>query len=365
MSSSFGKTVTVTVFGQSHGEAVGVVIDGLPAGEAIQIEQVQAFLARRAPGKAPYATTRKEADIPVFLSGLVENVTCGAPMCITIANTNARPGDYEGIKAVPRPGHADYTAAIRYEGFADMRGGGHFSGRLTAPLCAAGAVCKQILARRGIVVGAHIAAIAGIADRVFDPVHTDAVQLAALEREAFAVLDADAALKMQRAIAGAADEGDSVGGVIECMTVGMPAGVGSPIFEGVENRLAAALFGIPAVKGLEFGAGFAAAAWKGSQNNDAFCVEDGSVRTKTNYHGGILGGITSGMPIVVRVGVKPTPSIAKRQNSVNIGSLCEQALQIEGRHDPCIVPRAVPCVEAVVAIVLLDMLVSEGKLSKV
>lgn len=352
MASSFGKNIKVSLFGQSHSAAIGVVIDGLPAGQRIDMEEVARFMARRAPGRASYSTPRKEDDKPVILSGLVDDKTCGAPLCATIANTNTRSADYDNLRDVPRPGHADYTAHIKYGGHQDVSGGGHFSGRLTAPLCFAGAVCMQILARQGIHVGAHIHAIGGIPDA---PVST-LEQLRETAANPFPAFDALAAQRMKDLIEQCRMEQDSVGGVVECMAFGLPAGLGEPMFDGVENRLSAAVFGIPAVKGIEFGEGFGASLLRGSQNNDPFFVdEQGQIRTKTNRHGGILGGITSGMPIVMRVAFKPTPSISQEQRSVSLSQKADETLVVKGRHDPCIVPRAVPVVEAVTAITILDL----------
>lgn len=349
-----GKKIQVSVFGQSHSKAIGAVIDGLPAGFCVDEEKVCRFMARRAPGKAKFATSRKETDSSVVLSGLLDGVTCGAPLGMLIENTNTRSQDYDNLRLTPRPAHSDYAAAVRYNGFNDIAGGGHFSGRLTAPLCYAGAICLQILAEKGVFVRAHIASIANIADTPFDKVNVQTDDVAA---KTFPVLSDAQGEKMQAAIEAARKDCDSVGGVIECAVVGLPAGVGDPMFDGVENQLAKNLFGIPAVKGLEFGSGFAGSSWRGSQNNDAFCVAgNGEVHTVTNNHGGILGGITSGMPVVFRVAIKPTASIAKEQKSVNLETKTEEALKIVGRHDPCIVPRAVPVVEAVTAITVLDML---------
>lgn len=356
MSSSIGEQIKVTVFGQSHSAAIGVVIDGLPPGFAVDLEKVQAFLSRRAPGGAAYATARKEADAPQVLSGLADGKTCGAPLCAVIENRDTRSKDYSKLKDIPRPGHADYTAALRYGGFQDFRGGGHFSGRLTAPLCFAGAICLQMLEARGVHIGAHIASIAGIFDTAFSETDVCAADLSALCQKPFATLDDAAGLAMQQKIAEAKANLDSVGGVIECAAVGFPAGIGNPMFDGLENRLAAALFGIPAVKGLEFGAGFGVAQMLGSENNDPFYLADGAVKTKTNHAGGILGGISTGMPLLFRLAFKPTPSIARPQNSVSLSQRKPEKLEITGRHDPCILPRAVPVVEAVTAIVLLDML---------
>lgn len=355
MSSEFGNLLHISVFGQSHGRAIGVVIDGLPAGEAIDLEALQRFLDRRRPGKDGLSTARKETDIPEFLSGLEGGKTCGAPLCAVISNADQRSRDYGELADKPRPGHADYTAWAKWGGNADMRGGGHFSGRLTAPLCVAGGIAKQILARRGVFVGAHLASVAGIPDRPF-PLWPTAALFEEIAARPFPVLDQEAGERMQSAILAAKNDLDSVGGVIECAAIGLPAGLGDPMFGGVENRLAAALFGVPAVKGVEFGEGFAAAALRGSENNDPFTVEDGEIRAETNRAGGVLGGITTGMPVVLRAAVKPTPSIGRAQRTVSLSRLENAELTVHGRHDPCVAHRAVPVVEAVTAAVLLDML---------
>jgi chorismate synthase len=271
-----------------------------------------------------------------------------------IENTNTRSKDYDKLKDVPRPGHADYTAQIRYGGYQDVRGGGHFSGRLTAPLCIAGGIAIQILKGRGIDVAAHIYSVGEEKDRPFDPMGETSDTLDALRRAAFPVLEAKAEQKMRDVIMATRAEGDSVGGVVECIVTGLPAGLGDPMFGGMEGRLAAALFGIPAVKGVEFGAGFEAASMKGSENNDPFLVENGTVRTATNHAGGILGGITTGMPLVFRMAIKPAPSIAKEQDSVSLSGGVGEKLCVEGRHDPCIVPRAVPVMEAAAAVAIYD-----------
>lgn len=358
MSSEFGNRLKVSIFGESHGAAIGVVVDGLPAGEAVDMEQLNAFMARRAGGRR-FTTPRREADEPVFLSGLRNGVTTGSPLCAVIENKNARSGDYGALADTPRPAHADYPARVKYGGFEDARGGGHFSGRLTAPLCVAGAVCIQSLMRRGVCVGAHIAALGGIADTPFDPVDLTGEQLFLAGTRAFPVLDEAAGEKMLEEIEAAAAERDSVGGIVECGVTGLPAGVGEPLFDGIENRLSAAVFGIGAVRGIEFGAGFAAAAMRGSAHNDAYCVENGAVRTKTNCHGGVLGGMTTGMPLLFRAAFKPTPSIGLEQQTVNLKTMTEETIAVAGRHDPCIVPRAVPCVEAAAAIVILDFLLGQ------
>lgn len=357
MSSNFGEKVKITIFGQSHSEAIGVVIDGLPVGEAIDMEQVQQFMERRAPGRNAYSTPRKEGDVPRVVSGLFEGKTCGAPICAIIENTNTRSKDYDKLKDLPRPGHADFTAWVKYDGYNDHRGGGHFSGRLTAPLCFAGAVCKQILERKGIHVGAHILSIKGVKDIPFDEVHVDAEALQKVTAKAFPVQEDAAGEAMQAAIAAAKEKGDSVGGIIECAVTGLPVGVGEPMFDGLESRLAAAVFAIPAVKGVEFGAGFGVADLFGSENNDDFIYQaDGTVETKTNNHGGSLGGISSGMPLVFRAAFKPTPSISREQDTISISKRENDKLAVVGRHDPCIVPRAVPCVEAAAAVAILDLL---------
>ena len=361
MASYLGEHIHVSVFGQSHSPAIGVVVDGLPAGERVDMEELGRFLKRRAPGQNATSTPRKEADLPQFLSGLVDNVTCGAPLAALIENTNTRSQDYAQLRDKPRPGHADFTAQVKYGGFQDVAGGGHFSGRLTAPLCIAGGICLQMLKRRGIEVAAHIASIAGGADRPFDPMGESVETMDALKRAPFPVLDEKAGERMRKAILQAKEEGDSVGGIVECLVTGVPAGLGEPMFSGMENRLAAALFGIPAVKGVEFGAGFGVAKMRGSENNDPFTVKDGKLVTETNHAGGILGGITNGMPLVFRLAVKPTPSIAKQQQTVSLSKKQVEELVVTGRHDPCIVPRAVPVVEAVTALVLTDLLFSGEK----
>ncbi len=355
MSCSFGSKFKITVFGQSHSEATGVVIEGVPAGLRLDTDTVEAFLRRRAPGQGAHTTARKEADMPRILSGTVDGVTCGAPLCAIIANTNAHSGDYDALKNRPRPGHADFTAVAKHGASADLRGGGNFSGRMTAPLCFAGAVAKQLLAAQGITIGAHIARLAKIDDTAFDPVAVDAATLNAAAEKAFPVLDDGAGEAMLAAIADAKAAGDSVGGVIECAAVGVPAGWGEPIFDGVENMISHLVFGIPAVKGIEFGSGFVGADLYGSENNDPFTVRDGRIVTASNHHGGALGGITSGMPLVFRAAIKPTPSIAKPQTTVNLQTMREETIAVGGRHDPCIVPRAVPCMEAAMAIALMNL----------
>lgn len=360
MASTLGTRIKVTLFGQSHGPAIGVVIDGLPAGEAVDMEALQAFLRRRAPGQSPLQTGRAEGDVPRILSGIVDGVTCGAPLCAVIDNTDARPEAYAALADVLRPGHADFPARMRDGGCADLRGGGHFSGRLTAPLCVAGGIALQLLARRGITVGAHIAAIGSMQDMPFDPAAVIAADLLPIAERNFPVRDETAGEAMRKHIAEVQATGDSIGGLITCYALGLPAGLGQPIFDGVENRVAQAVFGIPGVRGVSFGAGFDAAAMQGSEHNDAYVVRGDAIVTETNRHGGVLGGMTTGMPLQVHVAIKPTPSIAKPQQTVRLSTHQPETLSIEGRHDACIVPRAVPCVEATVAITLLDLLLEGG-----
>lgn len=327
MSSSYGKWVRISIFGQSHSEAIGVTIDGLPAGIPINMEELQRFMNRRAPGQSRYSTPRKEADKPEFISGLVGSTTCGAPLTALIQNTNTKSGDYDNIRDIPRPGHADMTAHIKYGGYEDVRGGGHFSGRLTAPLCIAGGIFKQILQKKGVEIDARIVEIGGN--------HEDPFQEIDRAREDL----------------------DSVGGIVECRITGVPAGIGDPMFDGVENAIAQTVFAIPAVKGIEFGAGFAASRMRGSQNNDPFRYdEDGNIRTTSNNSGGILGGITNGMEIIFRCAFKPTPSISQPQDSISWSSGENAVLEVHGRHDPCIVPRALPCVESAAALALINLM---------
>lgn len=357
MSSTYGECLKLSIFGQSHGAAIGMVLDGIPAGLPVDTNALQAFLSRRAPGNGEYATPRKEADQVEFLSGLADGFTCGAPIAAVIRNTNTRSQDYASLRDIPRPGHADYTAQIKYGGYQDVAGGGHFSGRLTAPLCIAGGLCKQWLSLQGIRIGAHIASIAGKEDLPFDALSPELDAVA----EDFPVLSAKAGNEMRKAIATAKADGDSVGGIVECAAVGVPAGLGDPIFGGMESRLAQILYGIPAVKSVEFGIGQRAAACKGSECNDPFSIHSGKIVTVTNHAGGILGGITNGMPLLLRCAVKPTPSIAKLQRSVSLSKMEEVSLKVTGRHDPCIVPRAVPVVEAAAAIAIFDAFLADRR----
>ena len=355
MSSSFNGNIRFTIFGQSHSPAIGVTVEGLPAGFEPDMSELARFMQRRAPGRNEFSTPRSEADVPEFISGLFDGRLCGTPLTAIIKNTNTRSGDYSELKYKPRPGHADFTAGERYNNAQDYTGGGHFSGRLTAPLCIVGGLCLQLLRAEGISVVTRIAELGGVADKG---------EICSTADKPFPVVNDECGKKMKAAILSAKSEGDSVGGIIECAVSGCPAGIGDPMFGGMENRISSLVFGIPAVKGIEFGAGFDAAKMLGSENNDPFAVENGNIITKTNNCGGILGGITTGMPIVFRAAVKPTPSIAREQDTVDLRTMENTKLTVHGRHDPCIVPRAVPCIEAAAAIAVYDALLEKRKDTK-
>lgn len=363
MTSTVGNAVRVSIFGESHSRGIGCTIEGVPAGIPIDMEALQRFLDRRAPGRLDVSTTRREPDEPAFLSGIANGRTEGTPIAAVILNTNTRSQDYEGLRRVPRPGHADYPARIKYGNWHDVAGGGHFSGRLTAPLCIAGGIALQALRLAGIRIAAHIAVLGpeGIEDDALDHMAPNERQLEALTDTDFPCINPVASERMRARILEARDDLDSMGGIIECAAYGMPAGVGDPMFGGIENRIARTVFGIPAVKGIDFGAGYNAAYLLGSQNNDAYRMLDGRVRPQSNNAGGILGGLTTGMPIVFTMAVKPTPSIGRPQHSVDLDARCDTELVVRGRHDPCIVPRAVPVAEAACALALLDALVEDGR----
>ncbi|MCM1053977.1 MAG: chorismate synthase [Bacteroides sp.] len=348
--------ISLSIFGESHGPAIGAVIDNLPAGEELDTEKIYEFMSRRAPKKDGTSTTRGETDAPEIISGFYNGKTTGEALCAVIKNKDQHSADYKSISELARPGHSDYTAFLRYNGSNDPRGGGHFSGRLTAPLVFAGAVCGQMLEKRGIFTAAHIYSIGSEKDVPFDPVSVSEDRLRLVRERYLPVLDVNADSKMRKVIDEARNSLDSVGGIVECCAVGFPAGLGSPIYDGIENRVAQLVFGIPAVKGIEFGAGFKAASMRGSENNDEFYVDGNSIKTATNNSGGILGGISNGMPIIFRAAIKPTPSIARTQNTVDFIRKENAVIEIKGRHDPCIVPRAVPCVEAALNIVLMSFL---------
>lgn len=346
-----------TIFGESHGPAVGVTLTGVPSGLELDMAGLERELSRRAGGRSPLSTARREEDRVEVLSGLFQGRTTGTPLTLVIRNADRRSGDYERLKDLPRPSHGDYAGWVRYGGFGDYRGGGHFSGRLTAPLTAAGAVAKQLLALRGVWVGAHIASIAGIFDAGLDAVRGQRDLLEEAAAKEFPVLDDGAGERMRQAILEARAQGDSVGGSIQCAVGGLPAGMGAPdLDENAEGIFARHLFAVPAVKGLEFGAGFGLCAMRGSQANDPFRMEEGRVRTLTNHAGGINGGITNGMPVVFTAALRPTPSIAREQDTVDLSSGENARLSVRGRHDPCIVHRAVPVIEAAAALAACQLL---------
>ena len=356
MGATFGRNLRMTIFGESHGKGIGLVLDGLLPGTQIDEGFIKEEMARRAPGQNRMSTQRQEKDAFIIESGVFESKATGAPLCVLIPNSDQHSKDYSLLKDVMRPGHADYAGKIRYKGFNDYRGGGHFSGRLTAPLVFTGALAKTMLAQKGIVVGSHIVRIGQITDALFNPLGETTERLLELRKHTLPVLDESKASLMETEILSAREQQDSVGGIIEVMVTGMPAGIGDPFFDSLESRLSHVLFSVPAVKGVEFGTGFAIAALKGSEANDPMTFNEGTVKTTRNNNGGITGGITNGMPVLFRVAIKPTPSISQPQQTVNVTEGQNTILEIKGRHDPCIVPRAVPVVEAVTAWVLLDML---------
>ena len=360
MSSTYGENLKLSIFGQSHGPAIGMTLDGIPAGLPVDLDKLQQFLNRRAPGQNDWSTPRKEEDRPEFLAGLLDGYTCGAPIAAVIHNKNTRSKDYSNLKDIPRPGHADYTAQIKYGGYQDVAGGGHFSGRLTAPLCIAGGLCKQWLEEMGIRIGAHIFGIGEIGDDKFDFLNP---QLDEINAD-FPVLNQASGERMRQLIAETRAEGDSVGGLIQCAVTGLPAGIGEPMFGGVESRLSQIIYGIPAVKALWFGSGVGAWILKGSEFNDDYVLNENGIATATNHNGGILGGITNGMPVIFNVAIKPTPSISKPQQSVSLSKMENTTLEIKGRHDPCIVPRAVPVVEAAAAIAIYDMILGNTQTTR-
>lgn len=354
--SSFGTKIKLTVFGESHGDGIGVVLDGVPAGYKIDMDKLLLQMARRAPGKDKTSTPRLEKDFPNIKSGILNSTTTGAPIACVIENTNTKSGDYSNLLETPRPGHSDYTAYVKYNGFNDIRGAGHFSGRLTAPIVFAGAILRQILEQKGIKIAAHISSVGSARDEGFNPTVISDELINSLNESSFAVISSEAEQSMRDVIEQARKACDSVGGVVECAVVGMPVGVGGPLFDGIEGKLSQAIFAIPAVKGVEFGSGFNSAMLKGSENNDPFEYKNDKVVTTTNNSGGILGGISNGMPIVFRAAFKPTPSIAVEQNTVNLTTKQNAKLVVKGRHDPCVVPRAVSVVEAMAAIAIFDMI---------
>jgi len=358
--SSWGRNFKITIFGESHGPAIGVAIEGLPAGFAIDWESAAREMARRAPGRSETATSRSEADEFEILSGYYGGAATGDALCAVIRNSDRHSDAYREFLRYPRPGHADYPAQVRYGGHNDHRGGGHFSGRLTAPLVLAGAIAKQMLASRGVAVGAHIRSIGGVQEAPF-PVQIPGALLQEISAKEFAVIDDVAGQRMKQAILSAKAQGDSLGGVIECAAAGVPAGLGGALFDGVESSLASLLFAVPAVKGVEFGAGFSLSGMTGYEANDFWRMQNGKVQTSTNHNGGILGGITTGMPLVFSAAIKPTPSIARPQPTVDLEKHEDSEITVTGRHDPCIVPRAVPVVEAAAALALADVWMDQNK----
>ena len=356
MGATYGRNIRMTIFGESHGKGIGLVLDGLPPGTPIDEAFIKEEMARRAPGQNLMSTQRQEKDAFIIESGVFEGRAAGTPVCVLIPNSDQHSKDYSILKNQMRPGHADYAGKIRYQGFNDYRGGGHFSGRLTAPLVFTGAVAKTILAKKGIIVGAHIARIGQVTDSLFNPLGETEACLRELRKQILPVLEPNKAALLEAEIMTAREQQDSVGGVIEVMATGMPPGIGDPFFDSLESRLSHALFSVPAVKGVEFGTGFGRAALKGREANDPMTFAGGTVKTTSNHNGGITGGITNGMPVLFRVAIKPTPSISRPQQTVDLAAGKDTVLEIKGRHDPCIVPRAVPVIESVTAWVLLDML---------
>lgn len=355
MSGMWGNKLKVSIFGESHGAGIGITIDGLPSGFEINMDEVLKEMARRAPGKSRLSTTRKEADMPEILSGFFEGKTTGTPLCAIIRNSDQHSKDYGKLKDLMRPGHADYPGFIKYKGFNDYRGGGHFSGRITAPLVFAGAVCKQILESKGIRIGAHVKSIGKVHDKSFFDVDLTNELLDEIKVNELPLLDPKKEEEMRNTILEARKEQDSVGGTIECAVLGIDAGIGDPFFDSVESTLAHLMFSVPAVKGIEFGKGFSMSEHRGSECNDEYYYDGNKVKTYTNNNGGITGGITNGMPILFKVGIKPTPSISKKQKTIDINEHKDAELVIEGRHDPCIVQRAIPVIEAVTAIGIMEL----------
>ncbi len=365
MGSVLGKSVKISIFGESHGPAIGVVIDGFPAGVYVDMSFIKKEMARRSPVGSEIGTARAERDIPQIISGVFEDRTTGAPITAIIANENVISSDYSKIATLIRPSHADYTGNVRYNGYNDYRGGGHFSGRLTAPLMFAGALCKLALENSEIKIVSHIARIGEVCDDMLDSINITYDDIEKLEGTNVPTFSTEAGIRMREIIEYTRARKDSIGGIVETAVFGVPAGLGSPMFDGIENALSSAIFGIPAVKGIEFGAGFEFASMFGSEANDEPYLSGGRIMTRTNNNGGILGGITNGMPVQFRVAFKPTPSISMPQSTVDMETMTEREIAIGGRHDPCIVPRALPVVEAVTALVLLDFILQkEGYATK-
>ena len=356
MSGQWGKKVKYSIFGESHGRGIGITIDGLPSGIKLDMDLINNEMQRRSPGRDEFSTKRKEGDNVQILSGYFNGYTTGTPLCGVIFNENQNSKDYDKLKDLARPGHADFTGKIKYSGFNDYRGGGHFSGRITAPLVFAGAIAKQILAEKGILIGSHILSIENVFDSYFDGANLKKQILVDVLKKNFPVLDDLKGEEMKSIILKAKEETDSVGGIIEATILNLPCGLGEPFFDSIESNLAQLLFSVPAVKGVEFGMGFEITKLRGSQANDVPYMDNGSVLTKTNNNGGINGGISNGMPIVFRVAMKPTPSIAKPQNTIDMVTGENSEVSVTGRHDPCIVLRALPVIEACAAMSILDFI---------
>lgn len=361
MSSTWGKNIRISIFGESHGKAIGVNIDGLPPGVELNFDLIKREMERRAPGRKTTSSKRQEDDEIEILSGYFNNRTTGTPLCAIIRNTDVRSRDYSLMEDIMRPSHGDYPGHIRYKGYNDYRGGGHFSGRLTAPLVFAGDIAKQILSQNGIIIGSHILSIGNVKDENFDYINTREEDLLNLWNSDLPVIDNKKAKEIKDLILKVKEEQDSIGGTIETMVLNLSPGIGSPFFDSIESTIASLLFSVPGVKGVEFGKGFGISKMKGSEANDEMYIEEGQVKTYTNNNGGILGGISNGMPIIFRTAFKPTPSIGKQQNTIDINKRENTQLEIEGRHDPCIVPRAIPVVEAVAALALLDLIMDVEK----
>ena len=355
MSGVWGNKIKLSIFGESHGKAIGINIDGLPAGIELDMDYIKKEMLRRAPGRSALSTARLEEDRFEILSGYFNGRTAGTPLCAVIYNTDQHSEDYEETKNLLRPSHGDYTGFVKYMGFNDYRGGGHFSGRLTAPLVFAGAVCKQILESHNIIIGSHVKSIGSIQDEYFDPVEINSELIRSLNTSTFPVIDKKVEQDMKDTIINARNEKDSVGGIIETAVINLPTGLGEPFFDSVESTLSHLLFSIPGVKGVEFGAGFKITGMKGSEANDEYYIDGDRIKTYSNNNGGINGGITNGMPLVLRAGIKPTPSIGKPQKTVDISKKENAMIEIKGRHDPCIVLRALPAIEGVTAIGILDL----------
>ena len=364
MANTYGNNITLTIFGGSHDSEIGMTLTGFPAGVKLPEAELLAFMARRAPGQGPWATARKEPDIPVFTAGVTEEtvdgqkvyISDGTPMRAVIINQNQRSGDYSSLLDTPRPSHADYPARVKFGDTVDLRGGGKYSGRLTAPLCIAGAFCLAYLRERGIEVGAHILQVGAVKDAAFDRLHLTPEALHAPATSSFSVIDPEAGEAMKGEIECARMTADSVGGIVECAVIGLPVGLGDHPFDGMEGRISSILFSIPAVKAVAFGDGFDFALGYGSTHNDAYRVENGEIVTKTNHCGGIVGGMSTGMPVIFTCGFKPTPSIGCEQESVSLSRRENTTMTVKGRHDPCIIPRAVPVVEAAAAVAVVDMM---------